>query len=347
MKNLKPFLMCIGGSIAVAVSVVACGSSDDSTSVVPQSDAGEKNDDASVRSDAASPAADSGSSDAGAAIDADVDFCDRVWGSPIAYYDRCCDTTDLLQIDAGIAYYDEIIADCKTQYGNALTSGRLTIDPTKEATCYAAGDANANLACTSVQNPNFFERAQAQAPIQAACRDLYVGNQDVGDSCATSEECKNGLACVEYVYGVSDGYCQEPAASGQACGAGEYDSGFVDFDAFFGTHPDCVSGFTCSFGKCVAQDADGASCFFDDLCVTGEHCISGTCKAPGDLGDACDEDDACLLPLYCDTSNGSPGTCKARNAAGAACDDNTDCLGLCDQPDSGSLGTCKAFCGAP
>lgn len=346
MRNLKTFLVCGCGSVAIALGVLACGSSDDSAGVVANPDGGNE---ASVRIDAGThnPPADGGSADAGEVV-VDVPFCDHLYGGITAYYDRCCNSTELERLDAGIAEAAQIVALCDDQYGGGLTKGRLTLDPTKEAACYAAADANSNQACTSVQNPaDFFRSATAEAPIQAACAGLFVGNQAVGDPCATSEECKSGLTCIGYVYTVSDGACQAPPASGQTCGAAENNGGYIDYDAFFGTHPDCVSGFTCEFGQCVTQVADGSACTLS-TCVAGDTCVAGTCRAPGNSGDTCGADEDCNVPLYCDTlSDGFPGKCAARNAAGAACDDNGNCLGLCDRPDGGSVGSCIAFCGAP
>jgi hypothetical protein len=278
----------------------------------------------------------------------DVPFCGRVLGAPNRYYARCCNAAEQARLAQGETLVSENVAWCKQFFGMAIARGRLVLDTSQEAQCYAYGDALANHACSAVQEP-LDAIYRDEDPVRAACGGLYVGQGNVGAPCAVSDECKPGLTCLGYVFQAKDGTCAAPPGMGAACGPGMANGGTVTVNPLFGSHPECAQGYSCTDAHaCAASAPDGGSCFFSSDCDPGEMCILGACRPHVPVGGGCGVDTDCQLPLYCTVpGDGGTGTCEPRQSAGATCPDNGACLGLCDLPDGAATGTCIAFCGAP
>ncbi len=115
------------------------------------------------------------------------------------------------------------------------------------------------------------------------------------------------------------------------------------------TTADCVGGFWCSGGACIAVLADGTSCGQNDACTSGVCGLNGSgncCHAACATADltcgatACDATGACTYPVAT-TPCGTPPTCSGNtltsnfcNAAGTcasnggvACPNNLACNG--------------------
>ena len=179
------------------------------------------------------------------------------------------------------------------------------------------------------------------------CVTSFVGKLQVGDACATNDECAATASCFGLdVESGTCGACTARAASGADCSAA-----------------DCVDGFECDGGVCTASAAalhEGDACpqgtCFDDSLVCDDTTQQCTALVVVQVGDACDggahycvdqatknfcdptshqctaraglNGDCSTIPL-CDatvaTCDATSGTCVAVKAAGGACGTDDVC----------------------
>jgi len=147
----------------------------------------------------------------------------------------------------------------------------------------------------------------------------------VGESCADSLECRDGL-------------CQEPVVP--PCPEGT-------LDCPCGASATCNEGLECTDGTCrepiVPPCPVGTltcPCDAGDACSDG-FCVDGTCVdcVRGDEGCACYPNDTCNAGLECDTANGVCISCPA-GSDGCACDAGECGSGLLCIDDTCAQDTC-------
>jgi hypothetical protein len=279
-------------------------------------------------------------------------FCDGTLGELLRFLDRTCSAADK-QTDAYqflYAFSQAIALSCPGVLGKSIDQGRAALSPQAAQKCVDGYELL--FAGAGLENLN-----EPDPAIVAACDGALIGKQAPGAPCAQPYECQTGYTCVGFTP-EADGTCQAPEL-GQACGAGESQSGELTVTFDFGNHPDCAGEAFCdtvfvnneSTKQCVAKLGTGESCFDDDECQTGLGCYIGVCQTggPSAIGGECAEDDDCEDAAYCDTS-GTSGVCAAKKASGQACGGaflgGSECLGTCSIPEGSDTGTCVAFCGS-
>jgi hypothetical protein len=192
-------------------------------------------------------------------------------------------------------------------------------------------------ACVSCALPNTIgtcSPAGLGAPDpRAMCKDLGKG------ACATNGLCDGAGSCQIYAPATvcSTELCPAGSASDTAPGtcatgtctastqscAGHLTCDTVNVNtclASCANDGQCVPGFYCSGGACVAQKAKGSVCGGDDECGAGFFCVEGVCCT---TKTACGQCESCALP-------GSLGDCTQVDAG------TVDPAHLC--PDDGMLG---------
>ncbi|MBI2391626.1 MAG: hypothetical protein HYV09_18705 [Deltaproteobacteria bacterium] len=133
----------------------------------------------------------------------------------------------------------------------------------------------------------------------------------------------------------------------KSCGAYKCDA--VGCKSVCTSKTDCVAGFTCTLGVCVALDGLGKDCTDASTCATGS-CVDGVCCGTA----SCDAGSSCAV-------TGKKGTCTKLSGAtcatgaecatgscvdGVCCD--SACDGQCQACDvPGSVGKCSPVSGEP
>ena len=124
-----------------------------------------------------------------------------------------------------------------------------------------------------------------------------------GDRCASHEQCRFGLLCIE-------GFCIDGVPTGgpcdpeqDLCGLGLYCSGIIG-------QPVCVPGAQ-SGGTCSAAIPCGA---------TGERCVDNVCLPVAGPNDPCTSADQCVTGLVC-----AEGRCAPFPVVGEPCDELLSC----------------------
>jgi Dickkopf N-terminal cysteine-rich region len=233
-----------------------------------------------------------------------------------------CAPEDREMISLMPAVYARLVGICRTAIGRGLASGRLQIDPARVAGCLAA-----------------HRSGEHNMPrIAPHCRDVAVGTQDVGASCAGSIECRLGLTCIH-------GRCQAPSGAGGACLLGDTGADLIDFN--LGGHPDCAAGTHCALLRgtiCIPDAPDGAPCVLEE-CAPTSTCINKRCAPdrPLAVGEACLADIHCQPGGYCRFVMHDPNVvpvCAARKPNGRPCERPSECLGTC------RAGRCASLCGS-
>ena len=99
---------------------------------------------------------------------------------------------------------------------------------------------------------------------------------DAGESCASAQECKEGLICHKDL-------CFKPRAAGGKCAEAA----------------ECVNGLSCYKESCFKPLAVGKACQDLAQCVDGLRCYNERCFQPLGQGKACKDQDQCAAKLEC------------------------------------------------
>lgn len=191
--------------------------------------------------------------------------------------------------------------------------------------------------CAEAQSKASCNDAEPVAPaeclegdISSPCEEVIIGLQQEGESCASPDECEDGLFCSGGA-GTVDGVCVVEAKLNDACQV-EVDCTTTD------GHLYCDE----STGSCRERASEGEDCEFADPtfnalapsnlilpCLPGFWCSAetSTCLATCDRlaeGDVCTDSDQCGDDMFCDftelTDQGFAGLCAEQLNPGAASD---------------------------
>lgn len=197
-------------------------------------------------------------------------------------------------------------------------------------------DADALEACIELQNRTCND-AEPAAPGECVegegtspCDEVMIGLQKEGESCASLDECEDGLFC-SGGYGNIDGVCVVEAKVDDACQE-EADCNTTE------SHLYCDE----ATGTCQERAGEGDDCQFADPtfnaldpsmltvpCLAGFWCSAetSTCLATCDRldeGDVCTSSDQCGDDMFCDMAElpdqGYAGVCAEQLNPGAASD---------------------------
>ena len=282
------------------------------------------------------------SDDSGSGPSAEVrKFCQDLFASPAF---SCCTDADRQERQFASRYRYASADDCAEQISRALgaSEGRQRFDGQAASSC---------LSHLSSRQCGVTPTAQVRrAEDEAGCNRILSGQQDEGQQCVTSEDCKVGLVCPPSKdTGISS--CVKPAGFNQGC-IGPSTS--VD-------HPPCEPGLTfvffqetlecpsppCIEYRCVPFSEEGEPCTGLE-CAEGLSCREGVCSKEGPTpeGKACRITEHCEEGFFCDPALGQ---CAPRKNAGEECRNNGnaifECKGICKQTSDGP-GTCVSFCGS-
>jgi len=215
-----------------------------------------------------------------------------------------------------------------------LQSGRITLDADALEACIALE----NRACNGAESVAPGECAEGGGT--SPCDDVMIGLQEEGESCASPDECEDGLYC-NGGYGTVDGVCVVEAKLNDACQE----------------EADCPTNeghLYCNenTGACQERAGEGDDCEFTDPtfnnvnpavesgqnlalpCLPGLWCSpdSFTCVATCDTldeGALCNNSDQCGDDMYCDfgalDDQGFAGECKPQLVRGAASTNDEAC----------------------
>ena len=182
-----------------------------------------------------------------------------------------------------------------------------------------------------------------------ACRYIFAGTLQAGQTCTSSSECVRGTTCQGTADGSATQCATPPARTHGALG-----------DACWATCSERANGsFSCVTATGQGTDEGTATCFINDgfYCDRTNHCavmptLGQPCSdAPGFpcAGDAyCNQGNcaaritgscaanssSCVLTSYCDAATKQ---CTPHKATGAACADTLECLGT----DACTNGVCR------
>ncbi len=193
-----------------------------------------------------------------------------------------------------------------------------------------------------------------------ACRKIFAGTLADGELCQTDVQCTS-LSCDIDLIACDAACCAGTctpiprATLGQACPAGY-----------------CVDDSICGDSSiCEAKGGLYTACYEDYECAKGYVCLGETCILPQTRGGACIDDECGLLGLVCDTTvntcvqvqyegavcnpevdlcgeglecDAGSNLCRPPPGIGGECESDYDCGDaslFCDQPDYGSIGTCR------
>jgi hypothetical protein len=289
--------------------------------------------------DAAGGPIDAGPSvDAGPAIDAGgtspiaSEFCAAAFGAIATKVMTCCTAADKAKNEGQtlVAQTQGGVSTCNKHGTPSESMGRIALMPTGMAACKAYAAA---INAASCYDGLIARRYTSGNAVPVACRDAIVGKQQIGQPCVFSGECVPGGHCVGENIGVTpvtDGTCQPPAKSGEAC---EFTEGLM---WKLGNQPECEPGLVCGTGNtCVAGIANGNSCTNDALCLSGICSMSQCQAALFTQGMTCTSRLDCEPQLQCATN-----TCQPDLPDTSACGVPPQCRGLC------SGGVCGPFCGS-
>jgi ABC-type lipoprotein export system ATPase subunit len=274
-------------------------------------------------------------------------FCDATFNAFVDAYLGCCTAED-----KATDYYQRLSAlmlagraACGTRLDEGIAKGRLVHNPDKAAACIAAYKKFVGAGVCGID-------LDGNDRVFPECADAFTGTVVAGSGCRGDHECKSGLTCVDFTTD-ADGTCKAPPPIGDACGEGRNDGGApnLSYRYPFGTHPACASGAWCSSHTCRAAAGAGETCLDSEQCATGLRCFQNKCgtEGPSEVDGPCRSPTMDCKPgqyLYCDGPSLQQGTCKARKAANQPCSKPSECRGLCEKPDGGTTGTCRAICGS-
>jgi hypothetical protein len=268
-------------------------------------------------------------------------LCDRLLvAAPKRLLARCCADTATAELQPLLAQIDLEAEECRNRLGPSLAHGRLEVDAGQSADCAAGIDeiVEAPHACINYKETLVTLMREGTR----ACARALVGRVHEGGTCASANDCAEGLSCRGWTLafppkGIAarTGVCVQPPGLDEECGGGG-----GQLDDVFSPQPHCAAGTYCAFwGTCAKRSSLGQSCTVDIECDEGTVCRSNTCTdlPRSALGGACQDRSDCRDGLRC-----ADGTCQEYFLpAGATCDSDADfCAGACWD------GTCVSTCGS-
>ncbi|MGA9526124.1 MAG: hypothetical protein WBV82_31990, partial [Myxococcaceae bacterium] len=168
--------------------------------------------------------------------------------------------------------------------------------------------------------------------------ELCTAKKAKGETCTpnSSEECADGLSCVE-------GVCRAPTqmtyvGAGEAC---NYLDPILCQGGLF-----CEVASITAAGTCHARRPEGGACMMDESCQLGLRCegadlsadpiVQGTCRPPRALGESCTQHSDCVRDAWCNA------TCLAKRPAGQTCVESAECQsGYCNGESKCEKTTCE------
>jgi hypothetical protein len=180
------------------------------------------------------------------------------------------------------------------------------------------------------------------------CRNIFIGNVEVGGDCSTNEECAGDAYCRAANCPDQAGTCTATETMGGPCaGDAECSAGLVCEDAV------CRTSSSRSGGECGG--GSGLDCPLDETCVGDTETERGTCTPWASVrtqseGEGCDptDDELCMEGLSCVVTAAVPALtfeCRARVGAGEECHigipNHCPDTHFCDVPALMFMGTCE------
>jgi hypothetical protein len=219
---------------------------------------------------------------------------------------------------------------CTSEMSAALERGAVTLDAAAVDRCVAESARKLD-GCDWV--------TPLAPPLPDACRGLVHGKLEVGVSCRSSLECRDGLYCRGATPGAA-GLCAPPAPARARCEAPADNLASYARAGDDPRHRECDG--LCIKGECLPWVPAGGPCPSSSRCAPGLQCVSGRCenrKPPG-LGEPC------AAQTTCAAGSCQAGQCRPLKNAGEACTLPSECRALaCLKAPGAAVGRCGEPCG--